>query len=236
MYCTDTDHHIKYISSSLKNEASHKQNAIKHSQALQKVKGSSLLYVIINTFPKRTQNNVVGNTIKLNNYLKVYRQTIQIKLRNNQVTMFSLQPVFKSSLALLIFLVLLTSVVVAQQQDVLMTSDDNNTDSSSLLMTNYNALREEGQGFYLRDAIKLFEKPGSIKVSIGGLYWLCDLEFSSDDTDTTNYGYVGRGVKYFFGSTLEDSIAQGAQSFPGKKRALSISAGLVCTLGFFEGQ
>ena len=157
--------------------------------------------------------------------------------------MFSLRPVVKAALALLIILVPSASVVVAQQQQqdvekaTLVTSDDpTTTDASSLLMTNYNALREEGQGFYLRDAIKLFERPGSIKVSIGGLYWLCDLEFSSDDTDTTNYGYVGRGVKYFFGSTLEDYIAQGAQVPPGKKRALSISAVLVCTLGFFEGQ
>ena len=67
--------------------------------------------------------------------------------------MFPLRPVFKSSLALLVFLVLPSaSVVVFAQQDtnnaILMTSDDNNTDSS-LLMTNYNALREEGQGFFL---------------------------------------------------------------------------------------
>ena len=65
--------------------------------------------------------------------------------------MFSIQPVFKSFLALFVFLVPSASVVFAQpviENATLMTSDDNNTDSS-LLMTNYNALREEGQGFFL---------------------------------------------------------------------------------------
>ena len=98
--------------------------------------------------------------------------------------MFVSQLALKSFAVLVFFVLPSASVVVAQQQE----EDDEN----ATLMTNYNALREEGQGFYLRDAIKLFERPGSIKVSIGGLYWFCDLEFSSDDTDTTNYGYINR--------------------------------------------
>ena len=68
--------------------------------------------------------------------------------------MFSLRPVLKS-LALLVCLVPSSSVVFAQQDDK--KSDDNNTDSS--LMTNYNALREEGQGFYYK------ENPDSVVAS-----------------------------------------------------------------------
>ena len=75
--------------------------------------------------------------------------------------MFSHRPVFKSSLALLlVFFVPSASVVVAQQDDkntTLMTSDDNN--DSSRVMTNYNTLREEGQGFYYK------ENPDSVVAS-----------------------------------------------------------------------
>ena len=158
--------------------------------------------------------------------------------------MFSLQPVFKSSLALLVFFVLPSAsvVVVAQQQEdvekatTLLTSDDNNTtDSSSLLLTNYNALRKEGQGFYLRETTSLYEKPDSAQTSLVGLYWWCDLEFSSDDA-TNNYGYVGRAVQYLLGSSLDDVVAQGGQIPSTKKQAVSVSAVLVPTLGIFEGQ
>ena len=153
--------------------------------------------------------------------------------------MFSLRPVFKSSLALLVFFVPSASVVVAQQQDVenattLMPSDDNNI-NSSLLMTNYNALREEGQGFYLLESSFLYEKPGSASTSFAAVQWWCDLEFSSEDA-TNNYGYVGRAVFYFLGSSLEDVVAQGGQTASGKKQAHSVSAVLVPTLGIFEGQ
>ena len=120
--------------------------------------------------------------------------------------MFSLRPLFKS-LAVLVVLVPSASVVFAQQEkdDEIATAlmpSDNNNDSSSLPMTNYNALREEGQGFYLEEASDLFEKPDSGKTSFVGLYWWCDLEFSSNDADTTNYGYVGRGVGYYLGSSI----------------------------------
>ena len=141
--------------------------------------------------------------------------------------MFSLRTVLKP-LAVLTFLLPSSSVVFAQRQQ----EDDEN----AKLMTNYNALREEGQGFYLRDGIQLYEKPDSVKTSLGGLYWWCDFEFSSDDAETTNYGYIGRVVKYYLGSNLEDGIAQGAQSSPSKKRAYLVSAVMVPTLGIFEGQ
>ena len=113
--------------------------------------------------------------------------------------MFFLQPVSKS-LALLVFLVL-SPAGVAQQEDV----DD------STLMTNYNALREEGQGFSLADASILFEKPDSVVASFVSLSWWCDLEFISDDATTNDYGYVGRAVSYFLGSSLEDVVAQGTR-------------------------
>ena len=155
--------------------------------------------------------------------------------------MFALRPAFKLSLALLIFFLLPSaSFVVAQQQDVEnatrpLTSDDNTTtDSSSLLMTNYNALLEEGQGFFLEDKYFLYEKPDSVSLSFVGLYWWCDLEFSSD---TNNYGYVGRSVGYSFGSSsLDTFIAQGAQIPNGNRWPASFSAVLVPTLGIFEGQ
>ena len=101
-------------------------------------------------------------------------------------------------------------------------------------MTNYNAMREEGQGFYLRETSVLYEKPG-VNTSGGvGLHWFCDLEFSSDDA-TNNYGYVGRGVDYGgLGSHQPDIV--GAQTHKSKKRALSVSAVMVPTLGIFEGQ
>jgi len=149
--------------------------------------------------------------------------------------MFSLRPVLKS-LALLVFLVPFSSVVFAQQDDentTLMTSDDNN---DSPLMTNYNALREEGQGFYLVEVSTLYEKPDSVMVSSVIVNWWCDFEFSSDDANIENYGYVGRAVQYFVGATLEDAVAQGAQISTGKKWALSVSAVMVPTLGIFEGQ
>ena len=153
--------------------------------------------------------------------------------------MFSLRSVLKS-LALLVSLFQSSSVVFAQQQQedddsaTLMTSDDNNTDLS-LLLTNYNALREEGQGFYLRETSNLHEKPNSLRTSFVGLNWWCDLEFSSEDA-TNNYGYVGRAVRYFLGSTLEDIAAQGAEVPQNKKQAFSVSAVMVPTLGIFEGQ
>ena len=154
--------------------------------------------------------------------------------------MFSLRPLFKS-LAVLVVLVPSASVVFAQQEkdDEIATAlmpSDNNNDSSSLPMTNYNALREEGQGFYLEEASDLFEKPDSGKTSFVGLYWWCDLEFSSNDADTTNYGYVGRAVLYLLGSSKEDAVAQGGQMPSTKKQAVSVSAVLVPTLGIFEGQ
>ena len=109
--------------------------------------------------------------------------------------MFSLRPVFKASrLALLVCLVLPSAsvVVVAQPQD----DDVKNATTSSLLLTNYNALREEGQGFFLKETAGLFEKPDSASISFVGLKWWCDLEFSSEDADTNNYGYVGRAAEY----------------------------------------
>ena len=152
--------------------------------------------------------------------------------------MFSLRLVFKASLALLVYLVPSTRVVVAQQQDVenatLMTSNDDTTDSS-LLMTNYNALRKEGQGFYLAQASVLFENPGVNAPGAVGLHWMCDLEFLSDDA-TNNFGYVGRIVGYFLGATLEDAVANGAQNSSGEKHTHSVSAVLVPTLGIFDGQ
>ena len=73
--------------------------------------------------------------------------------------MFVSQLVLKS-FALFVFLVLPSaSVVVAQQQE-----DDIENATSSLLLTNYNALREEGQGFYLGEPSLLYEKPDSALV------------------------------------------------------------------------
>ena len=65
--------------------------------------------------------------------------------------MFSLRPVLKS-LGLLVFFVTLLSVFAQQEEE---------SDNSSL-MTNYNALREEGQGFFILETSTLFEKPDSV--------------------------------------------------------------------------
>ena len=155
--------------------------------------------------------------------------------------MFSLLSVFTASLALLIFLVLPSpSVVVAQQNNknaTLLTSDDDkttDTDSLSVLLTNYNALREEGQGFYLHEMSFLYEKPDNTEGSFVAVEWWCDLEFSSEDAN--NYGYVGRAVRYILGSSLEDILADGAQKPNENRWPVSVSAVLVPTLGIFEGQ
>jgi hypothetical protein len=140
--------------------------------------------------------------------------------------MFVSQLLLKS-FALFVFFVPLRSVFAQEEEE---------SDNSSLLMTNYNALREEGQGFYLAEGSILDEKPDSVLAPFVSLRWVCDLEFSSDDTNTDNYGYVGRGVGYFLGSSLEDIIVQGAQTFPSKKQAHSVSAVMVPTLNIFEGQ
>ena len=139
--------------------------------------------------------------------------------------MFSLQPVLKS--LVLLFVVVPSLSVFAQEEEG---GDD------SLLMTNFNAMREEGQGFYHEETSLLFEKPGSASTSLVVLHWYCDLEFSSNDDATSNPGYVGRAVGYSLDSSLEDRLAQGAQSFPSKKLAHSISAVMVPSLGIFEGQ
>ena len=139
--------------------------------------------------------------------------------------MFVSQPVLKS-LALLVFLVPSSSVVAQQEEE---------SDNSSL-MTNYNALREEGQGFYLRENSNLYEKLDSLSTPIVAVHWWCDLEFTSEDADTNKYGYVGRVVQYFLGSSLEDAVAQGAEITRKKKQPLSVSAVMVPTLGIFEGQ
>ena len=89
--------------------------------------------------------------------------------------MFVSQLVSKS-LALLVFVIPSLSVFAQQEEE---------RDNSSLL-TNYNALREEGQGFYYRETSILFEKPDSVLSPFITLEWFCDLEFSSEDA-TNNY-------------------------------------------------
>ena len=147
--------------------------------------------------------------------------------------MFSLRPVFTASLAILVVLFPSASVVVAQPQQEddenattppLMSDDPTTTDLSSLLMTNYNALLEEGQGFFLLGKTNLYEKPGSVPTSIVAVHWWCDLEFASEDADTKKYGYVGRAVEYFLASSLEDIVAQGGEIAPQKRRPFSSSA------------
>ena len=149
--------------------------------------------------------------------------------------MFSFRPVLKS-LALLVVLAPLSSVAAQQEEEnstQTSLSDDNN-DSS--LMTNFNAMREEGQGFYLGGGgSALNEKPGVNTSGIVGLHWWCDFEFVSDNA-TNNYGYVGRGVGHKFSATLEEVLAKGGLVPLSKKKALSVSAVLVPSLGIFEGQ
>ena len=57
-------------------------------------------------------------------------------------------------------------------------------------MKNFNALREEEHGFYLKKIPYLLEKPDSAEGSIVTFDWWCDLKLASDDT-LNNYGYVG---------------------------------------------
>ena len=137
--------------------------------------------------------------------------------------MFSLRPALRS-LALLV--VLVPSLFIFAQQE---------KEEDSLLLTNYNALREEGQGFYLHVTSSLYERPGSGRTSSLLAQWWYDLEFSSDNA-TNNYGYTGRGIEYLLGSNLESAVSQGAQASRNNKWTISFSAVLVPTLGIFEGQ
>ena len=143
--------------------------------------------------------------------------------------MFSLRP-FAKLLALLAVLVPSLSVVAQPDEEV-----------ESVLLTNYNALRDEGQGFYLREGFKLYETPNKNRSSVLAVQWVCDLEFSLEDANTTttssNYGYVGRGVQYALGALLDlyrDEDAEPSKS--SKKWPISVSSVLVPTLGLFEGQ
>jgi hypothetical protein len=54
------------------------------------------------------------------------------------------------------------------------------------------------------------------------LAWWCDLEFLAGD-DGENYGYVGKSVTSYLGSSMEDIVAQGGQvqSSSSKKKASS---------------
>jgi hypothetical protein len=130
-----------------------------------------------------------------------------------------------------------------QQQKADDGSEGNNDNSNNVMtsssiidssaFTNYNELREDGQRFFLWESINSFESTDSIVSTGVGLEWWCDLEFLSSDHG--NYGYVGRGVEYYLGSTIEDNIAQGGSS-PLLNRAESTSAIYVPSLGIFEGQ
>lgn len=61
--------------------------------------------------------------------------------------------------------------------------------------------------------------------------WWCDLVFLSSDDGGNNYGYVGRGIQFFLGSTLDDSsLAQVLGA------ATSVSAIFVPVLGIFEAR
>ena len=107
--------------------------------------------------------------------------------------MFSLRPVLKSLALLLICLVPSLSVFAQQEEG---------DDDDSSLMKNYNALREEGQGFYLRETTSIFEKPDSVPVPFVALLWWCTFDFLSEDAaDTPTYGYVGTAVEYLRGSS-----------------------------------
>jgi hypothetical protein len=155
----------------------------------------------------------------------------------------------KKLLALIVFLIHF-EFVLSQQQDedddegntnVTLVVDDSDLLSSSsennnILFTNYNELREEGQGFYLLEPMFLYETPDSLVVSGISLYWWCDLEFLSEESGNY-YGYVGRSVAYFLGSTLENINAQGAEIPPNSNKIpFSLSAIMVPTLDIFEGQ
>jgi hypothetical protein len=88
----------------------------------------------------------------------------------------------------LVFLVHFVSVFSQQEDDgegnVTSTTNSNLIDeNSNILFTNYNALREEGQGFFLKEGITLREPPESSLVPWVTLIWWCDLEFNLMDTD-----------------------------------------------------
>jgi hypothetical protein len=134
-----------------------------------------------------------------------------------------------------VFLAVHFPFVFSQQDDNMTGSDNaalNGFADDGILMSNYNALREEGQGFFLNEAIISYATPDNPMISVVILDWWCDFEFLSDG----NYGYVGRQVSYFLGSNLDDINAQGIDMSLLKKEASSISAIFIPKLGIFEGQ
>ena len=98
----------------------------------------------------------------------------QVKVKKKEKQSHHDVPLVFKLFAVLVLFVPLLSVVFAQE-------DEEGDAPPSLLLTNYNALREEGQGFFLAEHSILVERPDNVMTPIVSLRWWCDLEFLSDD-------------------------------------------------------
>lgn len=146
---------------------------------------------------------------------------------------------FIVGLKILLIVFCLTEHAMSQETDVpngnttTTVNDDNN---EYTVFSNYNALRDNGQGFFMKEGTGIFETPGKPAVPLDFFYWFSDLDFSS--TDDRGKGYVGRGIQWYLRSSLEDLIASGAQAVHAAKGLIpfSLSAVYIPQLRIFEGQ
>ena len=99
---------------------------------------------------------------------------------------------------------------------------------------NYNALKEDGQGFFLKKGKYQYETPNSAAFDALNVFWWCDLHFLDDGGG--EYGYVGRMIKERNAATTEIALAQGAQMPAVILDAESVSAIWVPSLKVFQGQ
>ena len=122
--------------------------------------------------------------------------------------------------------------------------------------TNYDAMKKNGQFFLLSSQTSLYEDPTKVAVPVYILDWFSGFSFdlpehlpgdtnSSDDDELDDFefaGYVGRGINYFLGNSLEDMLSSEAivpkialdAEKPGL--VLEIAASYIPSLGVFDGR
>ena len=96
----------------------------------------------------------------------------------------------------------------------------NNTDGGSVF-TNYDNLKKNNQGFFLKKFINQYEAPAAVPVEIVTLHWIANPTFS---TDPMMHAYVAKSLAVFLGNSQVDIIAQGAESLTNASRTQLITA------------
>ena len=116
-------------------------------------------------------------------------------------------------------------------------------DQEDDVFTNYDAMKRDGQAFILTTQTSLYESPDTGPIPVQLLHWFSDFSFDvAVDASDEFPGYVGRGINYFIGDTLEDLVSSGAQIpdlLPSVKNVglvLEIAGAYVPSQHVFEGR